>query len=382
MPVALRPDPVFVRGHGSWIEDAEGRVYLDLVQGWAVNALGHAPPVVVAALAEQAARLINPSPGFLNAPLIACTERLARLTGLDQVFLCSTGAEANEGAIKLARRWGARHRDGAHRIVVVEDAFHGRTLATMCASGKPGWDALFAPPGEPVAVPGFRRVARDPSVIGAAIDATTCAVMLEPIQGEAGVIPIPDGELREIRRITRERGVLLILDEVQTGCGRTGAFLACQHAGVEPDVLTLGKGIGGGVPAAALLCTRAAMAFAPGDQGGTYAGNALIAAVVDAVTATVAEPAFLSRVGAAGDRLAAGLRRFGPVRGRGLLLAVDLLRPIGARVVDAARSRGLLINSPRPSLVRLMPALTISDAEIDEALHRLGSAIDALDHAT
>jgi acetylornithine/N-succinyldiaminopimelate aminotransferase len=375
MPVAVRPDVVFVRGSGSWLEDDAGHRYLDLVQGWAVNALGHASPVVAAALASQAALLVNPSPAFLNAPLIACTRRLAELTGMDQVFLCSTGAEANEGAIKLARRWGARHRGGAHEIVVVADAFHGRTLATMCASGKPGWDTLFAPPGASAAVSGFVRVARDPLAITAAITSRTCAVMLEPILGEAGVVPFPDGDLQAIRALTAERGVLLIADEVQTGCGRTGTFLACQHAGVVPDIVTMGKGIGGGVPAAALLCTHAAMAFAPGDQGGTYPGTPLIAAVVQAVIDTVGSAAFLARVRMAGERLAAGLSLFGAVRGRGLLLAVDLGRPVAAEVVERARDLGLLINAPRPHVLRLMPALTISDDEIDLALERLALAL-------
>jgi len=375
MPVTTRPDVVFVRGSGSWLEDDAGTNYLDLVQGWAVNALGHASPVVAEALARQAAILVNPSPSFLNAPQIACCARLAELTGMDQVFLCSTGAEANEGAIKLARRWGARHRGGAHEIVVVDDAFHGRTLATMCASGKPGWDTLFAPPGATAMVSGFVRVPRDPAKIAAAIGPLTCAVMIEPILGEAGVVPITDGDLQQIRALTSEIGVLLIADEVQTGCGRTGTFLACTHAGVRPDIVTMGKGIGGGVPAAALLCRNDVMAFAAGDQGGTYPGTPLIAAVVLAVIDTVGQDAFLQRVQAAGTRLAAGLQIFGAVRGRGLLLAVDLGQPIAAAVVERARALGLLINAPRPDVLRLMPALTISDAEIDLALERLAVAV-------
>jgi acetylornithine/N-succinyldiaminopimelate aminotransferase len=375
MPVTTRPDVVFVRGSGSWLEDDAGTHYLDLVQGWAVNALGHASPVVAEALARQAAILVNPSPSFLNAPQIACCARLAELTGMDQVFLCSTGAEANEGAIKLARRWGARHRGGAHEIVVVADAFHGRTLATMCASGKPGWDTLFAAPGATAMVGGFVRVPRDSLKIAAAIGPQTCAVMVEPILGEAGVVPIPEDDLRAIRASTSEKGVLLIADEVQTGCGRTGTFLACQHTGVRPDIVTMGKGIGGGVPAAALLCRSDVMAFAAGDQGGTYPGTPLIAAVVHAVIGTVGQDAFLLRVRAAGARLAAGLQAFGAVRGRGLLLAVELGRPIAAAVVERAMALGLLINAPRPDVLRLMPALTISDAEIDLALERLAVAV-------
>ena len=248
---------------------------------------------------------------------------LAETSGLDQVFFCNSGAEANEGAIKLARKWGARYRAGAFEIITMHDGFHGRTLATMSASGKPGWDALFEPK-----VPGFRKVPLgDLDAVAAAITARTVAVMLEPIQGESGVFVAPDDYLRALRTLTRERGILMILDEVQTGVGRTGRFLGCQHAGIAPDIVTLGKGLGGGVPLAALVAAGSVSCFEHGDQGGTFNGNPLMAAVGCAVVQTVKQPEFLRMVVATGtyltDRLRAiaAERGHGDVRGRGLLLA-------------------------------------------------------------
>jgi acetylornithine/N-succinyldiaminopimelate aminotransferase len=374
MPVAERPPVVMAEGRGSWLRDTEGREYLDFVQGWAVNCLGHAPAVVVDALAGQARRLVNCSPAYFNGPMARLAALLAQGTGLDHVFLCSSGAEANEGAIKLARKWGARHRGGAFEIVTMEHAFHGRTLATMSASGKPGWDALFEPK-----VPGFRRVPLgDLDAIRGAVTAATAAVMLEPIQGEAGVFGVGDAWLRELRAVTRERGVLLILDEIQTGVGRTGRLFAYQHAGIAPDIVTVGKGLGGGVPLAALVASAGASCFEPGDQGGTYGGNPLMAAVGCAVLEAVGAPDFLATVAATGDHLAGRLRALsaelghGEVRGRGLLLALAL-RGADAAAID----RGLLINAPRPDTLRFMPALTVSRAEIDEMIARLRPSLAA-----
>jgi len=248
MDVTPRPDAVMVRGEGSWLWDDRGRRYLDFVQGWAVNCLGHASPVIQRALAEQAGRLVSPSPAFHNAPQLDLAEALARASGLDRVFFCSSGAEANEGAIKLARKWGTLHRAGAYEIVTADGSFHGRSLATMAASGRPGFEKLFKPP-----MPGFEKVPYgDVGAVDRAIGERTVAVMLEPIQGEAGVVvPVP-GTLRALRALTRERGVLLIVDEIQTGMGRTGQLFAHAAENVSPDIMTLGKGLGGGVPLAAL----------------------------------------------------------------------------------------------------------------------------------
>jgi acetylornithine/N-succinyldiaminopimelate aminotransferase len=373
MPVTRRPPAMMVAGEGSWLRDSDGRVYLDFVQGWAVNCLGHSHPVMREALAAQAARLINCSPAYHNAPMARLATLLAEASGLDHVFFCNSGAEANEGAIKLARKWGERHRHGAFEIVTTHGAFHGRTLATMSASGKTAFEPLFEPK-----VTGFVKVAlNDLDAMATAITERTVAVMLEPIQGEAGVVPATDDFLRGVRALTRERGVLLILDEIQTGVGRTGRLFAFEHAAVRPDVMTLGKGLGGGVPLAALVASAEASCFEPGDQGGTFNGSPLITAVGCAVLDTVRRPEFLAGVRARGDYLAARLRALssrlghGEVRGRGLLLALALTHGDAPAVAAEAFEQGLLINAPRADTLRFMPALTVSEDEIDQMLKRL-----------
>jgi acetylornithine/N-succinyldiaminopimelate aminotransferase len=377
MKTADRPPLVMVKGAGSWLWDRDGKRYLDFVQGWAVNSLGHSPRVVLDALQAQGTRLINCSPAYYNEPMAELAALLAEASGLDQVFLCNSGAEANEGAIKLARKWGSRHRDGAFEIITMHGSFHGRTLATMAASGKPGWDALFAPK-----VPGFQKVPLgDLDAVASAITPSTAAVMLEPIQGEAGVVVAPDDYVRALRALTRERGILMILDEVQTGVGRTGRFLGCQHAGIAPDIVTLGKGLGGGVPLAALVAADSVSCFEYGDQGGTFNGNPLMAAVGRTVVETVKQPEFLQTVAANGTYLADRLRALaderghGEVRGRGLLLALELKGQDSKKIVAAALDHGLLINAPRPDTLRFMPSLTVSTDEIDEMVERLEASL-------
>jgi len=377
MKTADRPPLVMVKGAGSWLWDRDGKRYLDFVQGWAVNSLGHSPRVVLDALQAQGTRLINCSPAYYNEPMAELAALLAETSGLDQVFPCNSGAEANEGAIKLARKWGSRHRDGAFEIITMHGSFHGRTLATMAASGKPGWDALFAPK-----VPGFQKVPLgDLDAVASAITSATAAVMLEPIQGEAGVVVAPDNYVRALRKLTRERGILMIFDEVQTGVGRTGRFLGCQHAGITPDIVTLGKGLGGGVPLAALVAADSVSCFEYGDQGGTFNGNPLMAAVGRAVVKTVTQPEFLQMVAANGAYLADRLRALaadrghGEVRGRGLLLALELKGQDSKKVAAAALDHGLLINAPRPDTLRFMPALTVSTDEIDEMIARLEASL-------
>lgn len=379
MNTAARPAQVFVKGRGSWLIDHRGRRHLDFVQGWAVNALGHCPPQIAQALADQAARLVNPSPGFFNDAALAVAKRLAALSGLSSVFLASSGAEANEGAIKLARRWGSRHRGGAYEVITFADAFHGRTLATMSASGKAGWDTIFAPK-----VPGFPKARlNDLESVQALIGAHTVAVMLEPVQGEAGVIPATPQFLRQLRTLCDAHDLLLILDEVQTGIGRTGTLFAFEQAGIAPDVLTLGKGIGGGAPLSALIASERADCFEPGDQGGTYCGNPLMAAVGLAVLDTVAQPRFLVAVRERAAQLEAVLDRQaeaigGRVRTAGLLQALVLPHPVAARVVEAARDagdEGLLINAARPDVLRFMPALNVSADEIALMESKLAAAL-------
>jgi acetylornithine/N-succinyldiaminopimelate aminotransferase len=377
MKVTTRPPIVFAEGSGSWLRDSDGREYLDFVQGWAVNCLGHAHPVMQKALAEQAARLINCSPAYHNEQMARLASAIAESSGLDRVFLCNSGAEANEGAIKLARKWGSIHRGGAYEIVTTEGGFHGRTLATMSASGKPAFAPLFEPK-----VPGFPKVPlNDIDALAAAITDRTVAVMLEPIQGEAGVIPATDDYLRAVRVLTRERGVLLILDEIQTGIGRTGKLYAFEHVGIAPDIMTLGKGLGGGVPLAALVATEAASCFETGDQGGTFNGNPLMAAVGNAVLETVRRPEFLAAVRETSAYLTRRLAVLsadsghGAVRGRGLLLALALTHGDAGKIADSALDRGLLINAPRPDTLRFMPALTVSKTEVDRMVNLLAPCL-------
>src|SRR3982074_1949138 len=332
MEITARPPAVFVRGEGSWLWDDTGKRYLDFIQGWAVNCLGHSPPVVVEALAQQAKLLLTPSPAFYNAPSLKLAKALTDHTCFDQVFFTNSGAEANEGAIKLARRYGALHRNGAYEIITFDGAFHGRTVATMSASGKKAFEPLFEPK-----VPGFPKAQlNDLDSVKRLISDRTIGVMLEPIQGEAGVFPPTDRFLLELRDLTRAHGLLLILDEIQTGMGRTGRLFHYEHAGIEPDIMTLGKGIGGGVPLAALLATEAASCFEHGDQGGTFNGNPLMCAVGLAVLREVGRADFLKSVVDTGLYLETELQRMsarhglGEVRGRGLLLALALKHPIPA----------------------------------------------------
>ena len=304
MWITDRPATVFVRGEGSWLFEASGRRTLDFIQGWAVNTLGHCPSEMQQALARQSAMLINPSPAYFNAPAIELVNRLCALSGLDRVFFANSGAEANEGAVKLARKWGSLHRQGAFEIITFDGAFHGRSLAMMAASGKPQWAKLFEPK-----VPGFPKAAlNDIASVERLITARTVAVMVEPIQGESGVVIATDDFLRQLRALTVARGLLLIFDEVQTGIGRTGKMFGFEHAGVRPDIMTLAKGLGGGVPLAALLATKAVSCFTAGDQGGTFNGNSLMTAVGNAVVRRAAEPVFLSNVVERGRQLLAGLR--------------------------------------------------------------------------
>src|SRR5436309_15516568 len=259
------------------------------MQGWAVNCLGHSPKIIADALAAQATQLLTPSPAIYNARSLELAKALVEHSCFDNVFFPNSGAEANEGAIKLARKYGSLHKGSAHEIITFEGGFHGRTLATMSASGKKAFEPLFEPK-----VSGFRKAKlNDLDSVKALITDNTVAVMLEPIQGEAGVWPATDDFLRELRALTRQHGLLLIFDEIQTGVGRTGKLFHYEHAGIEPDIMTLGKGIGGGVPLAVLLATEKASCFEHGDQGGTFGGNPLMCAAGLAVFAEVAKPDFL-----------------------------------------------------------------------------------------
>jgi acetylornithine/N-succinyldiaminopimelate aminotransferase len=377
MDITARSKTVFVRGEGSWLWDETGKRYLDFIQGWAVNCLGHSPPAVAEAIAAQARTLITASPAYYNAASLKLAKALVENSAFDQVFFANSGAEANEGAIKLARKYGALYKNGAFEIITFAGGFHGRTLATMSASGKKAFEPLFEPK-----VKGFpKALLNDIASVRELISKNTVAVMLEPIQGEAGVWPATDQFLQQLRALTQAHGLLLIFDEIQTGMGRTGNLFHYEHAGIAPDIMTLGKGIGGGAPLAALLATEEASCFEHGDQGGTFNGNSLMCAAGLAVLEEVSKPEFLKSVVDSGHFLGSELQRLsarhglGEVRGRGLLLALDLKLPIGQALVAQALDKGLLLNSPQADALRFMPALNVTREEISQMIDQLDAML-------
>ena len=378
MDITARPKTVFVRGEGSFLWDDTGKRYLDFIQGWAVNCLGHSPPAVAEAIAAQAKMLITASPAYYNAASLKLAKTLVENSAFDQVFFANSGAEANEGAIKLARKYGSLYKNGAFEIITFAGGFHGRTLATMSASGKKAFEPLFEPK-----VKGFAKARlNDIGSVRELISKNSVAVMLEPIQGEAGVWPATDQFLQELRALTKTHGLLLILDEIQTGMGRTGKLFHYEHTDIAPDIMTLGKGIGGGAPLAALLATEEAACFEHGDQGGTFNGNSLMCAAGLAVLEEVSKPEFLKSVVDSGHLLASELQRLsarhglGEVRGRGLLLALDLKLPIGPALVAQAFDQGLLLNSPQADALRFMPALNVTREEITQMIDQLDAMLN------
>ena len=366
------PPVMLVRGQGSRVWDADGREYVDLLAGIAVNALGHADPRLIAAVSAQLSTLGHTSNLAATEPPIALAERLVALLGVPgaRVFFCNSGAEASEAAFKLARLTG---RTG---MVVAEGSFHGRTMGALALTAQPAKRDPFGPlPGDVSVVPFGDIVA-----LQAAVDTDTAAIVLEPIQGERGVIVPPDGYLVAARRIADASGALLVLDEVQTGIGRTGAWFAHQREGVTPDVVTLAKGLGGGLPIGACIATGpAAQMFGPGSHGSTFGGNPVSCAAALAVLDAIEQDGLLARAATLHGRLAVDLvaRSHGlatSVRGRGLLLAAVLGAPLAADLEAAARSQGLIVNAVAPDAIRLAPALTITDNDIDDALDRWDEA--------
>ncbi|MGE8153561.1 aspartate aminotransferase family protein [Pseudomonas vancouverensis] len=371
-----RPKQMFVRGQGSWLWDSEDRAYLDFCQGGGANSLGHSPSALVNAITAQAQSLINPGFNLNNSGMLNLSERLCASTGSDQAYLLNTGSEACEAAIKLARKWGQLHRGGASRIIVASNGCHGRSLATISASDSSSLVNRFEPQ-----LPGFSLVPfNDLPAIHAAVDERTVAIMLEPIQSEAGVIPATALYLKGVERLCRELGILLILDEVQTGVGRCGSLLAEQSYGVKADITVLGKGLGGGVPLAALLARGKACCFEMGELTGTHHGNALMTAAGLAVLDNVQDLRFLKHVAETGQHLREGLARLshryghGELRGQGLLWGLTLSDDSAQAVVKAALYEGLLLNAPQPNCLRFTPALNVSNANIDEMLLRLARA--------
>ena len=369
---------VLVRGEGNHVWDDKGKEYLDFVGGWAVNALGHCHPVIVDAIAEQAQTLIQVSNQFYTIPQLRLAELLVESSCLDKVFFSNSGAEANEGAIKLARKYGRIHLNGAYEIITVTGSFHGRTMATIAATGQHKFQDPFVPLPN-----GFINVAYDDvEAIKAATSSQTCAVMLEPIQGESGV-NIPDaGYFHKVREWCDENGLLLILDEIQTGVGRTGALFAYEQLGIEPDIMTLAKGLGGGVPIGAILSKEKASVFSPGEHGSTFGGNPLVCAVGYATLNFILENRVLENVREVGAYLMAeldGLKSsfdfVTEVRGKGLLVALEFDREISHEVVQACLERGLLINPVKQNAIRFMPPLITQRSEVDEAMGMLKDAL-------
>ena len=377
-----RAPVAFSHGDGVFLWDQAGREYLDFLGGIAVSSLGHNHPALSDAINRQARRYLHVSNLYRIPEQERAGRKLVEATGgvLDRAFFCNSGAEAVEAAIKLVRRY-AYDRDGSgarHKIVTAEGAFHGRTLGALAATGTPAYQVGFKPlPGGFSAVPFGDLEAAD-----AAIDDTTCAVLIEAIQGEAGVIEPPAGYLEGLQSLCRERGALFVLDEVQTGIGRLGSAFGFQHYGLEPDVITLAKGLGGGVPVGAVLAREeVAAALVPGTHGTTFGGNPLACSAVTAVLDTVLDPGFLERVVRAGEYLRALLGQLGAgglvteVRGQGLMIAIECT-PAAPDVANRCLDNGLIVNAPRSHSIRMLPPLVVHDPEIERAVGILGHALE------
>lgn len=375
-----RPNIVMERGEGMYLWDTEGKAYLDFVGGWAVTSLGHCSTVLKEALINQSNTLINASPSFYNKPMIEFAKLLTDNSCFDRVFFASSGSEANEGAIKLARKYGAKFLNGAYEIITAVNSFHGRTLATMSATGKKVWEDLYEPK-----VPGFKHVPlNDLEIIKTSITANTCAIMLEPIQGEGGVNELDKNYIKALSDICKENGILLIFDEVQTGIARTGSLFAYEHYEIEPDIMTLAKGIGGGYPLSALLVKEKLNIFEPGDQGGTYSAQPLGMAVGLAVVSEVINKNLSYNSKIQGEYIIKKLNiiksKYGlkNIRGKGLLLAFDIPENNGSEIVEACLKKGLLLNSPRPSIIRLMPPLIVTQKDTDIMIDILSKVLNGV----
>jgi predicted acetylornithine/succinylornithine family transaminase len=365
MQVGKRLPVTFVRGKGCLVYDDAGREYLDLVAGIAVNLLGHAHPDVVAALTAQASSLIHTSNLYFTQPQVELAQRLVDLSFPSRVFFCNSGAEANEAAIKLARKWGKRNRDGAFEIITTTGSFHGRTLAAVTAGGQHKYSDPFTPLPE-----GFVHVPyNDLEAIKAATNEHTVGVMLEPVMGEIGIIPAAAGYLAGVRKWCDANNLLLILDEVQTGLGRTGRWFAHQHHGITPDVMTLAKGLGGGVPIGACLAAPRADVFEPGDHGSTFGGNPLACAAAVAVLSVIERDGLVGHAAEMGGVLHEALLDLGAkdVRGLGLMQAFEFAEPRAKAFQQSCLEAGLIVNAVDENSIRLVPPLIIGTAEIDRA---------------
>lgn len=366
-----RAPVTLVRGKGTRVWDDGGREYLDFYSGWATNSLGHCHPVVVKALERQARTLIHASNQFYTLPQLELAQLLVEHSCLNRVFFCNSGAEANEGSVKLARRYGKLRLNGAYEVITAYNSFHGRTLAMTAATGQ----AKFQEPYTPLPA-GFVNVEyNNVEAIKKATTDKTCAVLLEPIQGEGGVNVPSDDYLQKVQSWCREKGILLILDEIQTGAGRTGTLFAYEQYGVEPDIMALAKGIGSGVPIGAFLAKEAVSVFSPGEHGSTYGGNPLACAASHAVLKYIIEHNIPAQVKRVGNHLMSRLQSMKQefdfitdVRGRGLLVAIEFNQEIAEQLVLACINKGLLVNRLKPNALRFMPPLIITEKEVDKAV--------------
>jgi acetylornithine/N-succinyldiaminopimelate aminotransferase len=381
---ADRVPVTLVRGKGARVWDDLGREYLDFVGGWAVNSLGHCHPVVVKALEKQARILIQASNQFYTIPQIELAQFLMKHSCLDRVFFCNSGAEANEGAVKLARRYGKLRLNGAYEVITTYSSFHGRTLAMTAATGQSKFQAPYIPLPE-----GFINVDyNDVEAIKRVTTDQTCAVILEPVQGEGGVNVPDDDYLQKVQDWCREKGILFILDEVQTGVSRTGTLFAYEQYGVEPDMMTLAKGLGSGVPIGALLAKDEVSVFSPGEHGSTFGGNPLVCAAAYATLKYIIDHNITAKVKRVGNyfmtRLETLKQQFDfitEVRGRGLLIALEFDQEIAEKLVLACLGRGLLVNKVKPNALRFMPPLIITQKEVDKAVGILGDVLGEIQNA-
>ncbi len=370
-----------VKGRGAQERDEAGRRYLDFVAGWAVNSLGHCHPAVVEAVQGQVETLIQVSNHFYSIPQVKLARLLVENSCLGKVFFSNSGAEATEGAVKLARRYGERHLDGACEVITATGSFHGRTLAMVSASGQPKHQQPYTPLPS-----GFINVTfNDIQAVKEATTANTCAVMLEPVQGEGGVNVADKEYLKAVRDWCSQKDILLILDEIQTGMGRTGTLFAYEQYGIEPDIMTLAKGLGGGIAIGALLANEKAAVFVPGEHGSTFGGNPVACAAANAVLSFILEHDITGNAGRMGQYLQDGLNQLKEkypfvtgIRGLGLLLAIEFDSAIGAKLKMACLDDGLLVNDVKPNALRFMPPLNITKDEIDEALGILDKALAAV----
>jgi len=369
---------LLVRGEGCWVWDDEGERYLDFLGGIAVNSLGHAHPVIVEAAASQAARLVHVSNYFATPSQLELAERLKRITGAGdegRVYFANSGAEANEAAFKLARRNG---EGGRTRILALKNAFHGRTMGALALTGKPALQAAFEP-----MVPGVEHLDSTVQALEAAMRDDVAALVVEPIKGETGVVPLPDGYLEAARRLTERHGALLIVDEIQTGIGRTGAWFDFQHTGITPDAVTLAKGVAGGVPLGALVTFGGASRLLQrGDHGSTFGGNPFSTTIANAVLAEIERADLIGNAARRGPQirdavLAAGSSLVTEVRGRGLLIGIGVVDGAAPAIADAALERGLIVNAINPTSIRIAPPLIVGDDEIAAFADRFAAALAA-----